>query len=47
MGTATIPLTIPKSYFSPSQPSQQKISDDYNLDRQITKDNFKNLPLGL
>ena len=47
MGTATRPLTKPKSHLSPSQPSQQKINDNYNLDRQITKDNFKNLPLGL
>ena len=30
-----------------SQTINQRVVDDYNLDRQITKDNFKNLPLGL
>jgi competence protein ComEC len=30
-----------------SQTINQRLVDDYNLDRQITKDNFKNLPLGL
>ena len=30
-----------------SQTINQRLVDDYNIDRQITNDNFKNLPLGL